>query len=318
MGGIKCMSSILWKSILLKHKEVCNHFVHSIKRTNPQFPEEDLNHQLAPFFDSILTKQKVSFDEETIVSLFETLVILISKHVILPLDQSTSKFFQIVSEIQPEAKKDPILFLSLFTNVFSKVETNQKQVFLNRLHSVVPKIQTIEEVKLVLGLLYWASGKPEYRQSLKTNFHHLNQSLKSEIQNLFGIDESSMDFPFLPLNRNQISKPNFHFRTIPGYTLFGGNFLGIPVLYLDFENILVLSGESWFQIFVDEYGTSLYPIEKPQSPTKVSSKPSTFWKQILEQKIDTSHVVSTFEMDSYTIVTLKNSYQLYLFYVGRT
>ncbi|TGL20005.1 hypothetical protein EHQ46_11475 [Leptospira yanagawae] len=312
------MSSIYWKSILLKHKDVCNQIVRSVKRTNVQFPEEDLAHHLKLFFGSILKNLENEMDDETIVTLFETLVTLISKHVLPIQNQSALEFYQIISEIHPDVKKDPVLFFSYFANVFSKLETDKKDLFLKRFHSVLPKIQTMEEVKLVLGLLFWASGKPEYRESLLSLFQNLNQTLKTEIKNLFGIDETSIQSPFLVPKENQSEKPNFHFRSIPGYTMFGGNFQKIPILYFDSERLLVSSGETWFQLFVDEFGTSLYSIEKPMSVTKVSDKPSNFWKQMIQQKLDPNFVTSSIEKDSYAIITLSNSYQLYLFYKGRT
>ncbi|TGM05272.1 hypothetical protein [Leptospira jelokensis] len=312
------MSSIPWKSILLKHKEVCNHFVHSIKRVNPQFPEEELADHLELFMDSLLTNLKNEMDDVTIVSLFETLVILISKHVLSIKDQTKKLFYQILSEIHPDVKRDPKLFFSYFANVFSKLEPDKKDVFLKRFHSVLPKIQTIAESNFVLGLLYWASGKPEYRESLQSPFLNLNPSLKSEIKQLFGIDESSIQSPFFANVGSQSEKPNFHFRFISGYTLFGGSFQQLPILYLDLEKFLVSSGETWFQLFVDEFGTSLYPIEKTQSAVKMSDKPSNLWKPMIQQKLDPSFVTSSIEKDSFLIITLRNSYQLYLFYKGRT
>lgn len=312
------MSFVSWKSRILKQKELCNQIVQTMKRTNPQFSEEELSLHLVPFFDSITGNNSDPLEEETVVSLFTLLVTLISKHIFQQLESSTSLFFQILSDTNPEVKKDPVLFLSYLTNVIAKLENQKKEVFLKRFHSLLSKIQTIEETKLVLGLLFWASGKPEYREELFLPFQSLRPDLLTAIKDKFGIDLSSLQFPFATRTEKESSKMNFHFRSIPGYTLFGGNFKEIPVLYLDSEKVLLRSGETWFQLFVDEFGTSFHPIEKPLSPTKASVSPSAFWKPILEQKLDAKQVHSSFEKESYVIVTLKQSYQVYLFYLGRT
>ncbi|XDD45762.1 hypothetical protein AB3N60_13735 [Leptospira sp. WS39.C2] len=312
------MSFVSWKPTILKQKEICNQIVQTVKRTNPQFSEEELSLHIVPFFDSITGKEIHSLEDEKVVLLFETLVALISKHILKQLGNSTSLFYQILADSNSEIKKDPILFISYLTNAITKLGTEKKEMFLTRFHSLLPKIQTMDETKFVLGLLYWASGNPEYREGLYPQIQTLRVELKTEIKNLFRIDASSLQFPFAPRTKKESSKMNFHFRSIPGYTLFGGYFHEIPVLYIDSEKLLVRSGENWFQLFVDEFGTSFYPIEKPLSPTLASVSPSAFWKPILEQKLDAKQVHSSFEKDSFVLFTLKQSYQVYLFYLGRT
>ncbi|TGK52670.1 hypothetical protein [Leptospira bouyouniensis] len=313
------MNSSPWKEILLKEKEYCNQLVLTVKRTNSKFSEEELANHMEPFFNAVTSNHSILFEEKTVLSLFETFVILISKQFFQRIEALDSLFFQIILEIHPDLKKDPNLLITYIVNVISKLEDGKKEIFLKRLQSVLLWIQTISEFKLVISLLFWASGKPEYRESLQLEFHTLNEGLKKEIKRLFGIDENSIRTAFITFDPNQKSKASFHFRFIPGYTLFGGSFSHLPILYQNGGSIAIQSGKSWYELFIDEFGTSLHTMEPIKSPVKINNSiKSSIWKQIVSQKLETNSISSSIETDSFVVLTLKNSYQLYLFYTGRT
>ncbi|MCW7503091.1 hypothetical protein [Leptospira paudalimensis] len=312
------MNSTSWKDTLKKEKEVCNQIIFAARKLNPQITEEDVSHHLVLFFDSLFFNFVWQWEEGVILSLFETFVRLLSKQFLQRLGNFEPFFYQVIKECHPNLKKSPNLFIPYFSNAISKVEDGKKELYLKRLLSLLPKVQTMEELKIVLAVLYWASGKPEYREVIQSLFPLLGDDLKTECKKILGIDETSIQSPFVPSTQNQTPKGNFHFRSIPGYTLLGGNFTNLPKLYANLGNVLVSSGESWYQLFVDEFGTSLYSIEPPMSPTITSSPVSNVWKQILAQKLDPNSITSTFETETYALYTLKHSYQLYLFYLGRT
>ncbi|MCG6149869.1 hypothetical protein LFX15_16335 [Leptospira levettii] len=312
------MSPTSWKDILIKEKEVCNQIIFTARKLNPQFTEDDVSHHLVLFFDSLYTNLTWQWEEGEVVSLFETFVRLLSKQFLQRLGNFVPLYYQIIKECHPNLKQSPNRFIPYLSNAISKVEDGKKELYLKRCLSLLPKIQTLEEFKIVLGVLYWASGKPEYREVVKSLFPLLGDDLKTECKKILGIDETSIQSPFVPTTQNQTPKGSFHFRSIPGYTLFGGTFTTVPKLYGNLGNVLVSSGESWYQLFVDEFGTSLYSIEPPMSPTITSSPTSNIWKQILTQKLDPNSISSSIEKESYALYTLKHSYQLYLFYMGRT
>lgn len=312
------MNSTSWKDILIREKEVCNQIIFATRKLNPQITEEDLSHHLVLFFDSLYSNLVWQWEEGVILSLFETFVRLLSKQFLQRLGNSEPLYYQVIKDCHPNLKQIPNLFIPYLSNAISKLEDGKKEIYLKRCLSLLPNVQTMEELKIVLAVLYWASGKPEYREVIESCFPLLGEDIKTNCKQILGIDLTSIQSPFVPSIANQTPKGNFHFRSIPGYTLFGGTFTTVPKLYVNLGKVLVSSGESWYQLFVDEFGTSLYSIEPPMSPTITSSPTSNLWKQILAQKLDINSITSSIEKESYALYTLKHSYQLYLFYLGRT
>lgn len=318
MGGIECMTSMTWKESLLKNKDICNQLVLSEKRSNPKFSSDDVSTHIIPFFDSITNKGQILLEEGTILTLYETFVTLLSKEFLQQLQDNTSHYYQILLDAPSHLKQNPVLFLTYLTNAISKLENEKKKLFLKRLESIIGSLQSIEELTIMIGLFYWASGKPEYRESLYTQFLILRAELKTELKKILGLNETSLQSPFAKSTPNHSEGTSIHFRIIPGSPLFGGSFLYKPVLYKNLDSILVCSGEKWFQLFIDEFGTSLYPTEFSKEVVPSATLQTYFWKEMIQKKFELNSIVSAIENDSYVILSLNHSYQLYLFYIGRS
>lgn len=319
------MNQKTWKEILLKNRDVCNNLVFSEKKTNSHFSEETLAETLGPFYDSLPDGIDKTESEVIVLSQFQTLLTLISKNFFKQNPPIPSLFFDTLLLFGPLFREKLPESISYLANVLVKVEETKKELFLKRIHSLAPSTTTFEEWKILLAIFAWASGKPEYRLEAKTQFNSLSLALKKEIQILAGITEELLSHPF-PRRKNSPNETDpIHFRVIPGYTLFGGLFQSIP--YLDSESnsgsdpVAVISGTHLFSLYLDQFGTNL--ISDGQIPTARDfpinpSIRSSFWKLVVGKKIDLKQIVSILESEESILLTLENSYNIYLFYLGTT
>ncbi|PJZ44490.1 hypothetical protein [Leptospira brenneri] len=315
------MSQNTWKDILLKNRDLCNHLVLTEKKTNSNFSEESLSENLVPFFNALLSQKEGVSPEEQILSLFQILLTLISKNFFKQSPPVPQLFLETISGLSIITGENLNENLSYLSNVLVKIEETKKELFIKRIQSLSKSISSTEEWKALLTIFFWASGKPEYRIEAEKQFRSLPQKVKNEIQTLIGITEDTLAYAFPKrINPPKETDP-VHFRVIPGYTLFGGLFQNLPILHLgketNFNSVIVSSGLSTFSLYLDQFGTNL--ISRREST--LSEKPNTsihssFWKLIVSKKLELKGILSVVESETFILLTLQNSYHIYLFYLG--
>ncbi|TGL88706.1 hypothetical protein EHQ68_08685 [Leptospira congkakensis] len=318
------MKPSVWKNVLLKNREVCNQLVLTEEKTNPNFSEDLLSENLVPFFETLSLSKEKEIAEETLLSLFQTLVTLVSKNFFKQNPEITNLFLETLHLFDFVSEENLTECISYLANVLVKVEEPKKELFLKRIQSFSKSTSTVEEWKILLTIFAWASGKPEYREEAKTKFEILPLPLKEKIQSIVGIGEETLSYPFPKRKGPPKETDPIHFRVIPGYTLFGGQFREIPLFGSqqkgESDPWVVTSGLSQFSLYLDQFGTNLISKEKISVPEKQTTAAiqSSFWKLIVGKKLDLKQIATVIESEAFVLCTLQNSYNLYLFYLGST
>ncbi|MCW7482757.1 hypothetical protein [Leptospira kanakyensis] len=316
------MNPLFWKEILLKNRDHCNHLVLTEKKTNPNFSEDVLSENLVPFFTTFSPAKKEEINEETVLSLFQILVTLVSKNFFKQNPQLTHLFLETLSSYDFVKNENLTECISYLVNTLVKVEGSKKEIFLKRIQSFSKFTSTVEEWKILLTVFAWASGKPEYREEAKTKFKILPLTLKEQIQSIVGIDEETLSYPFPKKKGPPKETDPILFRVIPGYTLFGGQFQEVPKLNSNLQTesdpFVVTSGLNQFTLYLDQFGTNIISKEKVlvSEKQKIVTIQSSFWKLIVSKKLDLKQIASVVESEEFILCTLQNSYNLYLFYLG--
>lgn len=302
------MSLINWKEVLLKERTLCNQKVLLVKKESESFSIDEFQKNLPLFFE------KTNFKNESeVIEGFELLIELVKKNYLKQLQGTENLFFDCSNKIRslfPDSQNNSFFN---FANVLHKISLSSKEFFLNRLLLLLETVTSEEEFKSVLIILYWASGKPESRESAYSLFVTLSNETKAAFKTKLNISEDFLSAPF-PVGQS-IKDSIIHFRLVPGYTLFGGQFFTLPILLGNPKEIYIKDENQTYSIVSDRLGTSILSSEIDKN-FEVNKNLSPVWATILEKRINLEEITSTIYDESFVFVTMKNSYNLYLFYLG--
>ncbi|MDF3821367.1 hypothetical protein P3G55_15800 [Leptospira sp. 96542] len=302
------MNEVFWKKTLIQNKDHCNTLVLAAKKENRKFSDELFANNL-DYFYGLLTN--ISLDEATILELFGDFLSLFQKNFF----ESGSKdfLFGCFQLLLKKINTQHSTILKYLINADAKLSINTKELFYKRLLYLSESISSTNDLLSILAILLWASGKPEMRVVALSEYLKLNANIQKICLDTLKISVANLekDFPDLdPKNATQVL-----FRIIPGFVLFGGNFKSLPKIHKLANTIYAYDGSDHFEVFVDAFGTSLFYTTKLLEH-KTNTEPSEYWKLILNKKLNVSEITSVVCENSHCIVSLKNSYNLYLFYLG--
>lgn len=302
------MNPLDWKTVLQKEREKCNQKVYQYQKEFRSFRHEDVEVYLVPFFQGIQFK-----NEEDVIRYFDIFLEAIRKHFFRQLNTTGPKYFSLLQKLQNKLPDFKIENFTKLSNVISKIDLKNREQFLDRLTSLLDSMLNQTELDSILMVLYWASGKPEVRESVYENWETLNANLIQKLSNELQIRREILESAFyIPENYKQV---RVQFRTIPGYLLFGGNFTSQPKLIEQSQQIFVQGKNFQFELILDRMGSSLIPFDG-EIPFVTGSQIPKLWETILEKKIQVKEVTSFVSRENFLIVTIRSSYNLYLFYFG--
>lgn len=311
------MISEEWKQIIIQERSHLNQLVILFKQNYQTFNERVLEEFTVPYFTALSKSLPDPKDNDTVSQSFEILLKLIQKGVFRnPHGEKEMAILDVISKIPGPLNENLNLTLSHLVNALSKLKSSSEIKFLSRLSLISSDLYNLKDLNHSLIVLAWLGGHPEYRASAMEVFDSLPERIRTNVSKELQIptDTFVSIFTHSPFgNQNAETAKTVRYKIISGYPLHNGNFYKVPTLLNSEANTIVCSGENFYEVYFDSFGESIFPTSKIKGISKTQIT-SPFWNQIIKSKFQINDITSVIESEEYLVITLKNSYMIFLFY----
>jgi hypothetical protein len=312
------MISADWKNALKKEKALLNQLVFLQKQGFSAFREDSVALFFKPYYGALSRSVPNPKSSELVLKSFEVLLLLLQKGILRDptLDRETI-LLKLLGTVLGPLNENFELTVSYLFNALSKLKQGSVLLFLKRLDLVSKELKTLEDFKLTLLVLAWLCGHPEYRKEALSFFEKLPATIQTQIASELALSPKEFvnhfqKTPFGSLPEK--TEPTVKYKIISGHPLLGGNFPFTPTISKEGDYYFASSGEDCFSIYFDLFGENVFSSEK-KSLTQVKAFKSTFWKTVATKIFEEKSITSLLESESYMLLTVNFSYNVYLFYL---
>ena len=215
--------------------------------------------------------------------------------------------------------KFPVKVISLLNDVLFNLHIYAPEKIIdwcNLIKISSSEIKTIEDFKIAGRIYAWRCGLAHLRIRLNTDFKELSENLQEIVSNAISSDKSSIQ-----LFKNPWANEKAKFEGVQGgFKDTDGFFENPPRLAKIDGNIFVTDSKSSYALFADQFGKVLVPANSVDASLILSNSNRLDnlekWLGKGNEKIDTRKISSFATTENTLVLTLQNSYFLYLFSLG--